>query len=361
VIPDQATALPQPTLQSAGKPAYDGALEWPLVAMHAKRLWDYTQGTGITVAVVDTGIDSQLPDLAHALVGRQDLTPGPVGDQSADSEGTAIAGLIAGRGSPADPEIVAGLAPQAGLIDIRVTSHEDGVSADLLAQGINAAVHLHARIIDVPLGVAKDAPALDRAVLAAEEDNCLVIASAGDDGARQWPADTNGVIAVAATASRTMTPGDTLNSYGPNALYAPGTGLYSTVKSGYQGGLSGNEYATAYVSAAAALLWAVQPGLGAAGIRQRLIGDVSDSSTSSAGLGTLDPPAALQVLLPTSQARPSTPSSAAAAPSSGTASRPVLLAVGVALVAIVLFIVLWTGTRGGPRLPPPLDWDLEPR
>jgi hypothetical protein len=361
VISDQPTALPRPALRSAGAPAYDGALEWPLAAMQARQLWAYTQGAGIAVAVVDTGIDSQLPDLAHAVVGRADLTPGAAGDQSADSAGTAIAGLIAGRGSPADPAIVAGLAPQAKLIDIRVTSDDDHVSVDLLAQGIDAAVRLGARIIDVPLGVPKDAPALDRAVLTAQEDNCLVIASAGDDGAPQWPAETHGVIAVAATAGQTMTPGDTLGNYGPNALYAPGTGLYSTVKSGYQGGLSGNGYATAYVSAAAALLWAIQPGLGATGIRQRLVDDVSGRGASPASLGTLDPPAALQVLSPTPQAHPSKPASAVAAPSSGPASLPVLAAAGVALVVIVLLIVLWYGRRGGPRLPPPLDWDLEPR
>jgi Subtilase family len=358
---NQPTALAPPAEQPAGGPAYDSAFEWPLVDMQANRLWASTRGTGITVAIVDTGIDSQLPDLDSAVVGRKDLTPGPPGDQSSDSDGTAIAGLIAGRGSSANPEIVAGLAPQAGLIDVRVTRDEHHVSTDLLAQGIDAAIYLGAKIIDVPLGVPTDESALDDAVENAEQHNCLVIASISASGAPQWPADTNGVIAVAATTGHTMAPGDSLDKYGPYAVYAPGTGLYSTVKNGYRGNLSGNDYASAYVAAAAALVWAAQPGLSAVSIRQRLVSDVSGSSASSVYLGTLDPAMALRVQSPTPGVRTTKPASPVAAPAPGTASLPVLVAAGVGLAAIVLFVVLWFLTRGGPRLPPPLDWDLEPR
>jgi len=396
ILPALVAPSPSP---SVAVPSYDPARDWPLADFDAAQLWRYTQGAGIRIAIVGTGVDVDHPDLAPAVIKVISLDGGKPGDDTGDSRGTEIAGLIAGRGPAAGRAGLPGLAPQAELIDVRVTSEENHVSAAEIIDGINAAVGARAQIIDIPLGVAQDNKQLDAAVTNAEQaHHCIVIASAGAGGAAQWPADSSGVIAVAAT-SKAMTPTGSLDNYGPNAVYAPGQDLYSTVAGpgGYQGNLSGNDLATAYVSAAAALLLApAAPGLGPEpeAIRSRLAKDVTRKSASSRDFGVLNPAATLQGLsirlgqgvtaspqstvLPTGPAVTSPPVSqtptinptgtgTAAVGPGGQGNVVWTVVLIVALMIIVLTVLLWFFTRGGPSPPRgldrhiPRDWDLEPR
>ena len=263
-----------------------GANEWALTALQASVLWEHSEGQGIKVAVVDTGIDAAATDLQGAVLNStQDAAP------PAHSHGTEIAAIIAGRGVSA----VLGLAPRAELIDVPVTSDAGNVSQQDIADGINAAVSDGAEIINVSLTVPTDPGGIIQgAVTNAWNHDVLVVASAGANGADAYPAVANNAVAVGgAKPGQGHQPIAKLTGDdGPNDVYAPGADLYSVGRIGQsEPGLEGNDFAAAYVSAAAALLLAVQPDphkIDMYEFRKALIG------STSKGPGFLDPLTVLQ-------------------------------------------------------------------
>lgn len=243
-----------------------GAYEWQLKALQAQQLFEHSEGTGIKVAVVDTGIDGSNPDLTSAVAGGAKNR-----DFSSDSHGTEIAGLIAGRGI----DRMIGLAPGAELLNIQVADNQDHVTVRDLVNGIKEAAGDGAQIINVSIGVylasgdAQDQQAIQDAVNDAWNGGhgALVVASAGpqvSDGSMMWPAAGSNVIAVGANGSNGKPAIPLLSSYGPHDLYAPGENLFSTAEvsqgSSYAPGLTGDGFAAASVSATAALIWAGTPG-----------------------------------------------------------------------------------------------------
>lgn len=383
----------QPSEPSA-LPAYNASYEWPLVQLNAAELWTRGEGAGVRVAIVGTGIDARNPDLAGAVIAPEGGRLGGGSPGSGGEVGTEIAGLIAGRGSPTDPAILAGLAPQAQLIDIQVAGGGAPVTAAAISAGIGQAVAAGAQIIDVSLGVNlggsdKGIGQLQNAVNVAFKNGDLVVAPAGPPGEPDtYPAQSAGVIAVAATNGQSMAPTGALAGYGENAVYAPGDELYSTLgPAGYAGDLSGNDLATAYVSAAAALVWSAMPDPSRGAIEPLLVNDVSGASSTSA-TGTLDPVAIMEELhlLGASQpiapapGPPQSPHTPAKSPggqafSARNSLSPLDGALIGAGVVIAVMLTVWLALRLYRRRPPrppgppprgglierfPIDWGLEP-
>jgi membrane-anchored mycosin MYCP len=299
-----ASASPTGTVKTP-VPLFDPVLEWPLASLQADKLWSRGEGAGVTVAVVDTGIYGGQQDLAGAVTKTKDLGPKLGHDNADEAHGTAVAGLIAGRGSPTDPRQIAGLAPEASLIDIRVANQPDDVKPSVIANGINAAVSLGAQIINVSLTSSTSDATLRQAVYTAIARGRLVIASAGDTGQPEYPADYHypevpypGVLAVGA-ANQKSGPLTSLSALGSFATYAPGADLSSIgvpahagLSAGYARGLGGSDYATAFVSAAAALLRSADPRLTPLGAGQLLL--------KTAELNDIPPPGSLDLSLPVS-------------------------------------------------------------
>jgi subtilisin family serine protease len=289
---------------STGPASFNLQLEWPLAALHANRLWRHGRGGGVTVAVIDTGIDVRHPDLAGAvsLPAVRDLTIRPRdygADQSADSHGTAVAGIIAARGSTASQAHMVGLAPQATLLDIRVAVQSDRATSAAIAQGIVTAARAGADIINVSLTAPTADPALANAVSFAQARGCLIVAAAGSTTVGQALIGYPGVLTVAAK-SRAGQP----LSASPAVVWAPGAGLYSTGEThpvvaalpGYVENASGNGYAAAYVSAAAALLLSADRKLTPAAAGRLLIRTAR--RTVARPEPSIDPVAALDSALP---------------------------------------------------------------
>ena len=255
-LPDAAGAAGpgkavHPSASSPGPAASgtaDSGSQWPLALLDATALWQRTRGAGITIAVVDTGIDPGVPDLKGVRVESHDLLGGHPPVVSATSHGTEVAECIAGGGGLAGP---GGLAPAASLIDIRVATSLSTVTAAGIAAGIKAAVQSGAQIINISVGVPQDTPTLQATVVAAEQQGRLLIASAGTRGLALYPAAIDGVLSVGAEdqhRNRASAPAQTV-------LFAPGTGLFASGdhETGL-GVLNGSDFGAAYVSAAAALV-----------------------------------------------------------------------------------------------------------
>ncbi|MBY8879932.1 type VII secretion-associated serine protease mycosin [Actinacidiphila acidipaludis] len=337
--------------------------EWPLDSAHfqADRIWDLSRGRGVTVAVIDSGVDAGHPDLVgQVLPGTSflgDTDDDGRNDSSSDSHGTAIAGIIAGTGKADGGTGMIGLAPGSTILPVKVALGA-AVQATALAEGIKYAADHRAQVINVSLGTQTPDPLLRQAVTYALGKGSVIVAAAGNEGNSGnpplYPAAFPGVVDVTGiTDSGAFWP---VSESGPQTtLAAPATGIFSTNNQGQYVNAEGTSYATAYVSAAAALVRSAHPGLTPGQVIRRLITTARPTGGKHAhsdqfGFGLLDPLAALQASpsVDGSPANPllsSYPPGAAPAPHGGPPWKT-LAAVGTALAGLAAAgTVLFTRRR----------------
>ncbi|MFE0134956.1 type VII secretion-associated serine protease mycosin [Streptomyces sp. NPDC059037] len=355
------------------------AQQWALDAMHTDRAWQTTKGKGITVAVLDTGIDAEHPDLKGNVLQGKDMVGfgAKRGDRPWARHGTAMAGIIAGHGHGAGGgDGVLGIAPEAKILPIRVIL-EDGDPArakarntrgNALADGIRWAADHGADVINLSLGddskSAHPEPAEDAAVQYALKKGAVVVASAGNGGERgdhiSYPAAYPGVIAATAVDE----DGDRA-SFSTRRWYAtvsaPGKDIViaDPDREYYEGW--GTSAASAFVSGAVALIRDAHPGLNPAQIKQLLEDTARDvpggGRDDSRGFGFIDPAAAIAdggKLKPqglTSAAYEKKYFGTGPDPDRGDDGPagwvgPVAGGLGVALLAAAVY--LWRGRQGNP-------------
>ncbi|GJF30142.1 hypothetical protein KNE206_28420 [Kitasatospora sp. NE20-6] len=254
--------------------------QWPLLNYHVTTdVWPISQGEGVTVAVIDTGVaDHQ--DLAGQVLPGADFS-GDGGNYKADTvgHGTGMASLIAGRGHGTQAGI-SGLAPKAKILPIRIGTFDvDAGTAGTgdVAKSIRYAVDHGATVINMSIGGSN---ALERevrdAVTYAVQKDVVLVAASGNVGDRgmpvDYPAAFPGVVAV--TAVDRSGNAWSKSNVGPEVtLAAPGVDIYrATAKSSSSyGKSSGTSDATAYVSAIAALVRSKYPSLSAGQVINRMI------------------------------------------------------------------------------------------
>ncbi|MBZ4321367.1 type VII secretion-associated serine protease mycosin [Streptomyces huiliensis] len=289
--------------------------EWAIDALHLEEAWRTTRGAGVTVAVLDTGVDAGHPDLRGRVLPGKDLVGFGAGrgDRSWARHGTAMAGIVAGRGhGTGDGDGVLGVAPEARILPVRVILEEGdparsrarGARGGALADGIRWAADHGADVINLSLGddsaTAHPDAGEDAAVRYALAKGAVVVASAGNGGRdgdhASYPAAYPGVIAVTA-----VDRGGGRAAFSTRRWYAtlsaPGVGVViaDPDRRYYEGW--GTSAAAAFVSGAAALLRSAHPGLDPAQVRRLLVASARDAPpggrSDELGAGVVDPAAAL--------------------------------------------------------------------
>ena len=228
-------------------------INWAGAIHELPDVWLETAGEGVTVAVLDTGIDTDHQDLEAAIADVFDFT----GDKIEDVEGhgTHCAGIIAARLNGVG---FVGVAPKSRLLIGKVLNNKGKGDYSWIATGIRWAVKNNADIISLSLGGPSSSQALFTAVHEALAAGKIIICAAGNSGSIfsnsiGYPGRYGSVITVA-SHDRNGNPSGFSSRGGEIDLMAPGSNIWSTYRNGSYAELSGTSMATPFVAGIAALI-----------------------------------------------------------------------------------------------------------
>jgi type VII secretion-associated serine protease mycosin len=316
-------------------PAYADSVrddEYQLRTLDVSTAWTYATGAGVTVAVLDSGVDATHPDLAGQVLPGADFVDGSTdGRRDFVGHGTTVAGLIAGRNN--DSGGVAGIAPDAKILPVRGLDRENKYDdATVVAGGLRWAVDHGANVVNISLGGGARSDALADALSYAADHDVVVVACTGNvtpgtNSTEVWyPAREAGVVAVAGLNSAEGTGGTAPGSGTaavppagaggaapanalwagsltgpPTVLTAPAVNLIGPRPGGYWK-VQGTSFAAPLVTATAALIRSKWPTLDAPNVINRLIRTARDlgpvGRDDQFGYGEVNPVAALTASVP---------------------------------------------------------------
>lgn len=231
--------------------------QWGMAKVQAPQAWDITHGTPSTViAILDTGIDLEHPDLAGKVISSINFTNSPTANANGNIHGTHVAGIAAALTNNALG--VAGLGRDCSLMNVKVLGDDGYGYYSWISEGIIWAADNGAKVINLSLGGTADSSTLEDAVNYAWGKGSVVVAAAGNNGSTSnfYPAYYTNCISVAATDDN-----DTLASFSNHGSWvdvaAPGTAIYSTVPNALYDYASGTSMACPLVSGLAGILFSV--------------------------------------------------------------------------------------------------------
>jgi membrane-anchored mycosin MYCP len=292
------------------------SVPWPQKRYPPERLEALASGVGVTVAVIDSGVDARHPQLAGRVLAGRDYLDGRDARVDCAAHGTAVASIIAAvPRAGAGPQ---GIAPGATILPVRVSELEiiDGeqsgrtVTAAQFAQAIRWAVDQGAEVLNLSVVLYRDDPAVRRAVAHAIGRDVVVVAAVGNLHERgdpvPYPAAYDGVIGVGSIG-----PDGTRSSFsqvGPYVdLVAPGGDVHAAAPVGGHQRTNGTSYAAPFVSATAALLREYRPGLSAPQVAARILATTDPApggKRTAYGAGVLNPVRAVTETVVAADPRP---------------------------------------------------------
>jgi subtilisin family serine protease len=316
-------ALPAaPALDAAAAPAdaIQAKQQWVLNMLNAEAAWSVTRGAGVTVAVIDSGVNPDVSDLSGSVIIGPDYTGVTTRPSSKNwgVHGTWMASLIAGHGHDDGLSGVVGTAPAARILSIRVIPdradphyhkyerEEETVIQQSLADGIKYAVTHGAKVISMSIGYSAPSVTVRSELQDAYDHGVVVIASAGNSGGpssgrigkapESFPADYPGVISVSAV----NVSGDVAPFSSDNLsvkVAAPGVSVPAQGRDGQYWLVSGTSPACALVAGVAALIKSKYPRLAPDLVARALTSTTTDRPAdgydSQVGFGIVDAAAAL--------------------------------------------------------------------
>ena len=308
----------------AGSAIADGirdSQQWVLDMLRVETAWSVTQGSGVTVAVIDSGVNPDVSDLAGSVITGPDYTGVTTSPASGNwgVHGTWMASLIAGHGHDGGLSGVVGIAPEARILSIRVIPDRqdphygkyerepETVIQQSLADGIAYAVAHGARVISMSIGYSAPSGLVRQELQKAYDRGVVVIASAGNSGGpadssrggeapESFPANYPGVISVGAVKSTGAVAGFSSDNLSVQVA-APGVLVPAQGRDGQYWYVSGTSPACALVAGVAALIKSRYPGLAPDLVASALTSTTTDRPPggydSQVGFGIVDAAAAL--------------------------------------------------------------------
>jgi subtilisin family serine protease len=294
---------------------------WVLDAVHAPQAWPVSEGQGATVAVIDSGVNPHVSDLAGSVISGPDLTGVHTSPANPDwgVHGTWMASLIAGHGHDGGGSGIMGVAPRARVLSIRVVTdrHDPGYAAyesetdrrvqDALAEAIRYAIKSRVSVISMSLGYGDPSAVVRSAVQDALDHDIVLVASSGNSGNSvgaqvaghapySFPADYPGVLGVAAVGRDGASAGFSSDNLSVQ-IAAPGVNVPAQGRDGQYWLVSGTSPACALTAGVAALIEARYPHLAPALVIRAITGSAQHRPphgyNDRVGFGAVDAAAAL--------------------------------------------------------------------
>ncbi|GAB1640880.1 type VII secretion-associated serine protease mycosin [Krasilnikovia sp. MM14-A1259] len=368
---------------------------WQQQWLAPERVWPFSTGAGVRVAVIDSGTDASHPQLkGHVERGFDMLSNGAGGDVDCNSHGTAVASIIAAQRKPGIGFV--GLAPDADILPIRVSEREadgdkgqgESVLPERFAEAIRKAVDSGATVINLSVTLYQNFPVVEDAVKYAVGKDVVLVAAAGNlhqNGKPDpvpYPAAYDGVIGVGAIDQNgARVEKSQIGKYVD--IVAPGDQVVAATRVSGHNYWIGTSFATPMVSATVALMRSAEPKLSAAQVTQRLLATADPAHGGAAqgyGQGVVDPYRAVTERLTDAPAQapqalpavPNDPARAARAARWATIGQAGMwVALGLVAAALLVAVVAllaqfgrrrrWQPTRTatGPERPPAESDDPE--
>ena len=295
---------------------------WVLNALDVAGAWQHTHGSGVTVALIDSGVNGQVSDLTGSVTTGRDFSGvnTPATNPNWGVHGTWMASLIAGHGHAGGSSGVVGVAPGAKILSIRAVTdqgdpgyrryqHEpESRVQGHLADAISYATSKHVSVISMSLGYQGPSLPVRVAISKALAQGIVVVASSGNSGGASsssrgnapysFPADYPGVLGVGAVAQGGQPAGFSSDNLSVQVA-APGVRVPAQGRDDQYWLVSGTSPACALTAGVAALIKSVYPALAPALVVQAITSSTSNKPhggyDEQVGSGTVDATAALNM------------------------------------------------------------------
>jgi hypothetical protein len=295
---------------------------WVLNAIDVASAWQHTHGSGVTVALIDSGVNGQVSDLSGSVTTGRDFSGvnTPPTDANWGVHGTWMASLIAGHGHAGGSSGITGVAPAAKILSIRAVTdqgdpgyrhyqHESESRVQgHLANAIRYATSKRVSVISMSLGYQGASRQVRAAISDALAQGIVVVASSGNSGGASsgthgnapysFPADYPGVLGVGAVAQNGLPAGFSSDNLSVQVA-APGVRVPAQGRDGQYWLVSGTSPACALTAGVAALIKSVYPALAPALVVQAITSSTSNKPQGrydeEVGFGTVDATAALKM------------------------------------------------------------------
>ncbi|MEW6120615.1 MAG: S8 family serine peptidase [Pseudomonadota bacterium] len=230
-------------------PAYGSS--WALPKIQAPLAWDSANGKGVTIAILDTGVNAAHPDLAANMVSGWNVYDNNSDTSDVHGHGTLVAGTAAMAANNAKGS--AGVAWGAKIMPVRIASPDGYAYWSTVAQGIYWAADNGAKVVNVSFNGISGSTTVQNAAQYLRNKGGVLVVAAGNSGGLENIAAHDSMLTIAATDMNDARA--SFSSYGPYVdLSAPGVSVYTTTSSGGYGNASGTSFASPIVAATAALM-----------------------------------------------------------------------------------------------------------
>lgn len=302
--------------ESSDDPYYSSA--WHLPKINAPLAWNVTDGNGVTIAILDSGVDPAHPDLAAKLVPGYNFYDNNTNTVDVYGHGTKVAGAAAALTNNAVG--VAGVAGASRIMPLRISSTTGGATYSNMARAVTWAADNGAKVANISYQSVSGSSTVHSAAQYMKGKGGLTVVAAGNTGVEQTFTPSDTLISVSATSSS-----DALASWSSYGSYvdvaAPGTGIWTTVNGGGYGAVNGTSFASPVTAGVVALMMAANASLGPADIEKLLFSTALDLGSAGVdkqyGHGRIDAAAAVQAATATVSRDTSAPSVSFASPTNG--------------------------------------------
>ena len=250
--------------------------QWHLPKIQAPQGWDITTGAAsFPIAIIDSGVDADHPDLASKLMTGRNFLDGSVNTDDTHGHGTSVAGAAAAASNNGTG--ISGVSWGSPIMPLQVFNSTTSALYSTIASAITWATDNGAKVINISMAGSTSSLTMENAINYAWNKGVIVVASAGNSStsAPYYPAACKNVVSVSATTSSDLKA--SWSNFGATVdVAAPGASIYTTTKGGGYGSVNGTSFSSPITAGLVALIWSANPTLTNAEVVDILLQNTDD-------------------------------------------------------------------------------------